>query len=176
MSIFLQIIWPSQKKAVLLYHENPPSLFTMLKSAGLFILLWHDKCNGLPPWLGEWAVVALGTIIQVECTWMFHFAASDSKRDATTPNDCFHKDVESRVSTHTKLLAEFIELRFHLRVYPYCYCWLRHNSNFFVEHWRHHDVYHESPSYLLESYKAGAVLVWYGEAEWVWWNSKSRNM
>ncbi len=42
MSISSQIVWPSQKKAVNLHHENPPSLFTMLKSAGRFIFLWHD--------------------------------------------------------------------------------------------------------------------------------------
>ena len=37
-----QKVWPFQIKAVPLQHENPPSLFTMLKSAGRFILLWHD--------------------------------------------------------------------------------------------------------------------------------------
>jgi len=29
------------KKHYLCTHENPPSLFTMLKSAGRFIFLWH---------------------------------------------------------------------------------------------------------------------------------------
>ena len=38
----LKKIWLSHGKTVILQHENPPSLFTMLKSAGRFILLWHD--------------------------------------------------------------------------------------------------------------------------------------
>ena len=38
--------WLFQIKAVSLHHENPPSLFTMLKSAGRFVLLWHIIQDG----------------------------------------------------------------------------------------------------------------------------------
>ena len=39
--LFLQKIWLFQIKAVPLHYENLPSLFTMLKLAGRFVLLWH---------------------------------------------------------------------------------------------------------------------------------------
>jgi len=38
---FFEKVWLFQIKGVPLRHENPPSLFTMLKSAGRFVLLWH---------------------------------------------------------------------------------------------------------------------------------------
>ena len=38
LRFFYEKVWLFQIKAVPLYHENPPSLFTMLKSAGRFIL------------------------------------------------------------------------------------------------------------------------------------------
>jgi hypothetical protein len=38
---FFKKVWLFKIKAVPLRHENPPSLFTMLKSAGRFVLLWH---------------------------------------------------------------------------------------------------------------------------------------
>ena len=38
---FFKKVWLFKIKAVPLSHENPPSLFTMLKSAGRFVLLWH---------------------------------------------------------------------------------------------------------------------------------------
>ena len=38
---FFKKVWLFQINAVPLHHENPPSLFTMLKSAGRFVLLWH---------------------------------------------------------------------------------------------------------------------------------------
>ena len=37
--ISFQNVWQIQLKALLLQHENPPSLFTMLKSAGRFFLM-----------------------------------------------------------------------------------------------------------------------------------------
>ena len=40
-AFFFKKVWLFQIKAVPLRHENPPSLFTMLKSAGRFVLLWH---------------------------------------------------------------------------------------------------------------------------------------
>jgi len=39
--IFERKVWLFKIKAVPLCHENPPSLFTMLKSAGRFVLLCH---------------------------------------------------------------------------------------------------------------------------------------
>ena len=39
--LFFEKVWLFQIKAVPLRHENPPSLFTMLKSAGRFFLMAH---------------------------------------------------------------------------------------------------------------------------------------
>ena len=72
-TLFLRKIWLFPIKAVSLYYENPPSLFTMLKSAGRFVLLWHiiprhthhqlDWCHcWIPLWLGERTVVAIDRI------------------------------------------------------------------------------------------------------------------
>ena len=46
-------IWWKWKKVLPLQHENPPSLSTMLKSAGRFIILWLDIQNHIrhqPNW------------------------------------------------------------------------------------------------------------------------------
>jgi esterase/lipase superfamily enzyme len=63
---------------------------------------------------------------QVQRTWR----TLDGKGNTTTSYHRFHEDVERRIGTHAKLLAEFVKLRLHLRVYSYCYCRLCHNLNF----------------------------------------------
>ena len=41
IEFFSKKVWSILWKALSLQHENPPSLFTMLKSAGRFVFLWH---------------------------------------------------------------------------------------------------------------------------------------
>jgi hypothetical protein len=41
--LFFEKVWLFQIKAVPLRHENPPSLFTMLKSAGRFFIMEYTK-------------------------------------------------------------------------------------------------------------------------------------
>ena len=49
-NLFPQKVWLFQIKAVFLQHENPPSLFTMLKSAGrfVFIMVQYTKTFSSP--------------------------------------------------------------------------------------------------------------------------------
>ena len=59
---------------------------------------------------------------QVKRTGLSQSCTLDGKWNASTSDNSIHKDIESRVCTHTKLFAEFIKLQLHLRVYSYCYC------------------------------------------------------
>ena len=110
----------SQRKSYRLF------LFTSLFPCGTNLRIDFVQCH-------LWLLAGLRSLTllhkQVKRTGLVQPCTPDGKRDAATSDDCLHKDVERRVGTHAKLLAEFIKLRLHLRVYSYCYCRLCHNSD-----------------------------------------------